>query len=137
MNALPPLSEGPHRRGSTPGDLDALLRGFFRAEMPVHWPVLQLPAAPVAPPVAGRSRLARSRVALAASLLLLLAGHLAVIGLSADRPPSPADLDAGRSEATNRVNSPVPKVTKPGTRVREDKSLDRTVGESRSLHHPH
>jgi hypothetical protein len=66
-----------------PGDdLDALLRAFFRGQMPHPWPAARLPrfrTAPPAPPVPGRSKM-RSRWALAASVGLLLFGSLTLPG---------------------------------------------------------
>ena len=60
-------------------DVDAMLRGFFQAEMPEIWtcPAVNLPEAKRPPePVSGRplSRLAGSRWALAATIALLFFG---------------------------------------------------------------
>lgn len=54
-------------------EIDRLLRAFYRAELPSPWPELKLPAGPAARP-AVRWSLLRSRLALAASVLVLLLG---------------------------------------------------------------
>ena len=71
-------------------DVDALLGDFFRSEMPAPWP-----AAPLMVPQANRPRRVGSfwsrssgRLALAASIALLVAGYLA---LSAYFPSRPAN----------------------------------------------
>jgi hypothetical protein len=57
-----------------PGDnLDNLLRAFYQAEMPNPWPSLEAPARPARK---GRRTLLRSRLALAASVALLISGLL-------------------------------------------------------------
>lgn len=63
-------------------DLDGLLRAFFQAEMPRPWPALKAPppSRPSVPPVPVRRGLFRSRLALAASLALLVTGALALPG---------------------------------------------------------
>jgi hypothetical protein len=79
MSALPPSPATPRDGGRLPDDLDGLLRAFYRAEMPDPWPVLEPPAAAgVAggPPAPGRRPLARSRLALAATVSFLLIGEL-------------------------------------------------------------
>lgn len=62
-----------------PGDIDGLLRAFFRSQMPQSWP--PPPRVPVAPARSlprptTRNSLIRSRWALAASVALLLLGSL-------------------------------------------------------------
>jgi hypothetical protein len=62
-------------------NLDDLLRAFFQAEMPSPWPSLEAPEhQPVLLPAAGRTwgmaPLKRSRLALAASVALLVGGSL-------------------------------------------------------------
>jgi hypothetical protein len=78
----PPVTPGPDSSG---GDgLDRLLRAFFRAELPDPWPAFEAPAdeppalLPLRP--AGRASLFRSRLALAASVALLLAGPWMLAG---------------------------------------------------------
>jgi hypothetical protein len=53
-------------------DLDGLLRAFFRAEMPDPWPSLEAP--PTLPAAFLHRPLVRSKVALAASVALLVTG---------------------------------------------------------------
>ena len=70
-----------HHNGDTPegGEVDQLLRAFYRAEMPNPWPSFQAPAeAPMvlpfpAPPVR-RALWTSSRLALAASIAVLAGG---------------------------------------------------------------
>jgi hypothetical protein len=62
-------------------DLDGLLRAFFQAEMPHPWPALKAPpSSHTAPPAPPRRSLFRSRLALAASVALLVTGALALPG---------------------------------------------------------
>jgi hypothetical protein len=123
-----------------PGDeLDALLTAFFRKEMPANWPAFQPPPSrPEAPPflAAPPARSARaergpssgtgrawprrrtlwsSRVALAASVALLLAGAFFAPGLLPGRPAptgpgnvsiSPDDIEATRPSLPGPTSSP-------------------------------
>jgi hypothetical protein len=61
-----------------PGDLDALLAAFFRAQLPAPWPAFRAPAKtrlqPPVPPGSRRLPAWGSRLALAAAVALLLAG---------------------------------------------------------------
>lgn len=93
----PPMAPG--GREPFPDDPDRLLRTFFRAEMPVPWPAWQPPAVPAGPP---RRSLLRSRLALAASLLFLISGPLALSGIFSDSPSSAAGGSADKLEATGR-----------------------------------
>lgn len=87
------LHEPPVNRGGTPPDeLDALLRDFFRSEMPQPWPDFAIPEpAPILPLTRpARSWLpVRSRLALAASVGLLLTGSL-LLPLSVNSVDDPA-----------------------------------------------
>jgi len=77
MNLVEPSSQKPS------GDLDSLLRGFFRSQMPHPWPAPRLPhfrATPAKRPISPRRPLIRSRWALAASISLLLLGSLLLPG---------------------------------------------------------
>jgi hypothetical protein len=72
----------------SPDEVDALLRRFFRAQMPSPWPTFQPPAEPrVLSPVVRPDRWGqvRSRFALAAAIALLVLGSFVLSGLS----PSP------------------------------------------------
>jgi len=63
----------------SPNELDRLLQGFFREEMPEPWPAWSPPVAePVAPAVLGRRRWValRRRLAVAASVALILVTYL-------------------------------------------------------------
>jgi len=74
----------PGRGGRPPEDLDALLRAYFRSEMPEPWPALQPPADAAPPPARKRWPINASRWVLAASVALLLVGQLALSGKFAD-----------------------------------------------------
>jgi hypothetical protein len=92
MNALPRHPMNVSGREQDPGEIDGLLRRFFRAEMPDPWPAAPATGDPVSVPVTRPSRsLLRSRFALAASLLLLLVGHLSLSGRFADNLPNAPD----------------------------------------------
>ena len=78
-------------RSTPPDELDGLLRGYFQAEMPDPWPSLEAPAPrhalPAMPP-SGRKAFWGSRLALAASLALLLGGSVFLSGsLPAGKQP--------------------------------------------------
>src|SRR5262245_51844514 len=80
MSALhdPPLSRG-DRGGRPPEELDVLLRDFFRSEMPQPWPECAAPEPEPIRPLVRPARAwtpVRSRLALAASVGLLLGGSL-------------------------------------------------------------
>lgn len=96
-------------------DLDGLLRGFFRAEMPDPWPALQTP--PSARP-ARRSASLRGKLALAASVALLVAGSWCLTGgqpIDYSQPPGESPL-GGIGDANSRfpldvLNGKKPKET--------------------------
>ncbi len=92
MNTEQPV--WPRNFGRSPEDIDGHLHAFFRAAMPDPWPVLKVPARPVARPSApappSRPRW-HSRFALAATIALCLVGSLV---LAAVFPPAgPAGLE--------------------------------------------
>jgi hypothetical protein len=76
-----------------PGDdLDGLLRAFYRKEMPTRWPAPPVPPAHRLPFRRPTPRgLLRSRLALVASVALLVLGSLFVSGKVA--PDQPTDLN--------------------------------------------
>ena len=83
MRVVAPPPNVPGETQSRDDDLEALLRSFFRAEMPDPWPSLEAPASrlpfrPVRRPE--RPALWRSRLALAASVALLVLGSLFLLG---------------------------------------------------------
>ena len=85
----PPLKPRPGGRFGE--DLEGLLRAFFAAEMPRPWPAGE--PFPPSPRPARRQSLARSRLALAASVGLLLTGSLGLSGLFPGQdPPPPAGV---------------------------------------------
>jgi hypothetical protein len=82
-------------------ELETLLHSYFRAEMPKSWPALN-PAVESADSPARRPRSRRAaagRYALAASLLLLLAGQLSLLALLNGSTPVRPDREPGRIEA--------------------------------------
>ncbi len=98
MKLSPPLSTGER---SSPDDFDALLRAYFVAEVPDPWP---------APPRVGEARLEvvrasagrgllRSRLALAASVAVLLTGTLVLPWRTpaGDRPGDHPTLSPGEA----------------------------------------
>jgi hypothetical protein len=108
------LQQTPTGRERYPGDIDGLLRRYFQAEMPQPWPVAPEPAGPAAPVSARPHLLFRSRFALAASLLLLLFGHLCLSGRFSESLPTgtegPGKTEAGRHDPSGklRLKSPPP-----------------------------
>ena len=77
-----------------PEDLDRRLRALFRAQMPHPWPPAPATSSrPAAPPPAAKPRtrwpLLRTRLALAASVALLVTGLLFLAGAFPGRPTSP------------------------------------------------
>ena len=81
-------------------NLDHLLRAYFQAEMPEPWPALKAPAAvkkivpgrPARPVRKAGRGLWRSRLALAASIVLLIAGLVLLGGKMHDTGvPTPFD----------------------------------------------
>jgi hypothetical protein len=84
MSLLSPPSV-PRRGDQPPDDVDRVLRAFFKAQMPDPWPSLEAPAPPRTLPFpaarsAARWPLMRSRLALAASVALLVVGLLFMSG---------------------------------------------------------
>jgi hypothetical protein len=77
MRLAPPLSNG---EAPPPDELESLLQAYFRAEMPDPWPAPPLlrTAEPQATPAHTAGGVRRSRLALAASVAILLAGTLTV-----------------------------------------------------------
>lgn len=89
MNQIPlPTHNGFHHQR----DVDGVLRHFFRAEMPDPWPEVQVPEA--APAVRRRFNWmhATSRLALAASILLMVLGYVALAGMFPQQGSQPNDI---------------------------------------------
>jgi hypothetical protein len=87
------------RSGQPPeDDLDGLLRAYFQAEMPDPWPSFEAPVPrngvlPLRRPKASRFAPWRSRLALAASILLLIAAALFLLsGSWSTDGPAKTDL---------------------------------------------
>jgi hypothetical protein len=130
-NVDPPLDV--RNPGRLPGDLDGLLRAFFRAEVPHPWPAVRVPdllspfpqrngaaahlngddrrPAGIAARFAPRSLArVRSRLALAASLALLLLGTLL---LSGKFHLNPRDADLGPPAAPRTIDPLIGPVVTP------------------------
>jgi len=104
MNPLHQTPTDPRRQERLPGDLDHALRDFFRAEMPEPWPRFQAPQSSQTEAMrssAPRRFLFRSRFALAASLLLLLLGHLMLSGIFSDYSAPAGDQGTGQNIGSN------------------------------------
>src|SRR5262245_25001330 len=94
------LQDSPARAGDP---IDEVLRAFFRQQIPQRWPAVPLPPAPATPLLAAArsSRNARRRLALAASVGLLVLGSMFVAGKVAPPtsvPPTLPDNARGRNE---------------------------------------
>jgi hypothetical protein len=88
------MTRNPVLQPAQPGDdLDGLLRAFYQAQLPSSWPAPPQPAPSLRPLQARRSRRAwlRTRLALAASVLLLIACSLWLSSRPLDTAPV-ADL---------------------------------------------
>ncbi len=107
----PPLV--PRGGAQPPDDLDDLLSAFFKAQMPKTWPAPETPVSRrAAPPlVAGPAKgwpLMRSRLAVAASVALLVGGSLLLAGAFQGRPNGPAGptIINYKAEALNPDGTP-------------------------------
>jgi hypothetical protein len=87
MNATTPPT------GGSPDDLDRRLGAFFRGEVPTPWPTLRAPVRTPAP-VRGTGTLPAGRLALAASVAVLLVGGWLLSG-RLPGPPTAGSLDNG------------------------------------------
>jgi hypothetical protein len=90
MNIIerPPVDPTNHDRSSE--NLEELLRAFYRAEMPRSWPELKVPVSAEAPRHAHKSwfSTAKSRLALAASIILLILSTLLLSQTLRDSKPA-------------------------------------------------
>lgn len=87
----------------SPEPYEDLLRAFFRAEMPSPWPELKRPEPQVLPFVrpqrANRFASTRSRLALAASVVILLVGSWFLSGALRNGPTENGSVVPGSSTA--------------------------------------
>jgi hypothetical protein len=84
------------RPGDGPEDIDRLLGAFFRSEVPKPWPSLSAPT--VTPARAWkRSTLRTGRLALAASVAVLLASGWLLSGRMPSVPVDAGSLDSGKA----------------------------------------
>jgi hypothetical protein len=99
MTVVTPPTIVPNSGRPPEDDLDGLLREYFHAELPDPWPSFEAPAPrngilPLRRPVAPNANLWRSRLALAASILLLLATAFFVAsGLGGKSAPQGSKLN--------------------------------------------
>jgi hypothetical protein len=119
MNTVkPPVDSHNGNRGD---DVDGLLRDFFRAEMPSPWPELKLPSparngfhpkrskpedGPAILPLTPKKRpwaVVGPRVALAASVALLLLGSLFLSGQFKGNKPGESPLSAPGGQANPKI----------------------------------
>jgi hypothetical protein len=105
MNALGHPSFQPNGRTDRDRDVDRLLCAYFQAEMPSAWP--DIPRDTRVSPADERNKRrwtisGRNRFVLAASLLLLLVGQLALSNLFSDLQLTRSDRESGQIEATRR-----------------------------------
>jgi hypothetical protein len=103
MNATEPQIE------RSPDELDALLRAFFRSEMPDPWPAVKIPPAESA--YSSWWTASRSRLALAASVALLMLGSWWLAGNTANYT-APVPTTPGVGSANPGQNPVVDKVKK-------------------------
>lgn len=103
----------PRGGAQPPDDVDDLLRAFFKAQMPKSWAAPDVPASRrAAPPLVARSAkgwpLMRSRLAVAASVALLVGGSLMLAGAFQGRPNGPAapTIINDKAEALNPDGTP-------------------------------
>jgi hypothetical protein len=101
LSLQPPTQPGDARNPED--ELDGLLRAFFRTETPNPWPLFQPTAArqDVLPLRPRRSALLRSRLALAASVALIVLGSWFLAQLPRD--PQPGDVPALSSPEAKRI----------------------------------
>jgi hypothetical protein len=90
-----------HSTDKNQEEMDALLRAFFRSEMPSPWPTLSR-ARPASAPASWASA-AASRWALAASIAVLLAAGYFVAGLAGTNAPK---FGMGEGKAVNERPMP-------------------------------
>jgi hypothetical protein len=123
MRFLDPPTLDAARRGLPGDDLDGLLSAFFRTEMPCPWPGAPVPEeTPVIfRPAPVRRSSFRSRLALAASVALLIAGAWLLGDSFKDAPdnhPDASNLTDSTADTTGRTDD--------GTPVRIRKNLIKT-----------
>jgi len=101
------MSQPPHhpRSAVQPDGLEDVLQAFFRAEMPEPWPAFTPPAPAAAVPVRRRS-LSRSRLTLAASVVLLLGGSLSLAHLFPASEGTPGPGSGPGIAARPRLHQP-------------------------------
>ncbi len=136
MTVVTPPTIVPNSGRPPEDDLDGLLRSYFQAELPDPWPSFEAPAPrngvlPLRRPVAPNANLWRSRLALAASILLLLAtAFLVASGLGGNAAPQGSGLQGPLTGDNSDHLKPVPKglfipVDENGARsIHEDLPLD-------------
>lgn len=123
MNPLQEPLTSPRNAGRPPDEIDGLLRAFFGAELPAPWPVLKAPPAEETPASVRRPQtwaMMPSRLALAASIGLLLIGCWFLSETGSDRPVAePGVLPEATAERGKGGRADVPRdPLRPGVPVR-------------------
>lgn len=114
MNIIARPPQEPTNGQGSSEPYEDLLRAFFRAEMPEPWPQMQAPEPRVLPFVrptrVGRFASVKSRMALAASVVILLVGSWFLSGALRDSKPvdggQPSDVATEKN--TNHKLPPRP-----------------------------
>jgi hypothetical protein len=135
MTVVTPPNIVPNSGRPPEDDLDGLLRAYFQAEMPDPWPSFEAPAPRNGvlpfrrPQHTRRFNLWRSRLALAASILLLIAGALFLFGGSRMNDATSSNPVKGRPNTAGIEKLPAPdpfiQVDPDGAKFRQDIPLDK------------
>lgn len=119
------IHAGSRPTGPGPDETESLLRAFFRSEMPHPWPALKAPVEDKPATVSFAPRtwtMVRSRLSLAASVALLLAGSWYLAGKATSTPaptlnsgdPGSASHEGRPSPGKNRVPDGKKAMDRPG-----------------------
>jgi hypothetical protein len=113
MTVMTPPDIVPNSGQPPEDDLDGLLRAYFKAEMPDPWPSFEAPAPrngvlPLRRPQPHCLNLWRSRLALAASILLLIAGALFLFSGSRLNDAGSSDLLKDAPSMGGKLPAPGP-----------------------------
>jgi hypothetical protein len=118
------MNQVPDQTTQPGNELDALLRAFFRAEVPAPWPAFRAPAKARLLPFRGRSSAWVGRAVLLAASLLLLAAMALMPRPNAGGADRVGPLPTiGPPQASPRVVPPGAGSAKPG-RLTPDRSSD-------------